>query len=97
MRYKYDDKQQKVIKIQQEVISPSRLILQKGTEYSLHSVINHWGENAQSGHYNLSLFDSETNKCILPDDSTISYIYDSQEEMNFFSYVCIYLSNKCNT
>jgi uncharacterized UBP type Zn finger protein len=97
MRYKYDDKQQKVIKLQQKVISPSRLILQKGTEYSLHSVINHLGENTQSGHYNLVLFNSEAKKRILLDDSTISYIDDSQEEMKKMSYVCIYLSNKCNT
>ena len=97
MRYKYDDKQQKVIKLQQKVISPSRLILQKGTEYSLHSVINHLGENTQSGHYNLVLFNSEAKKSILLDDSTISYIDDSQEEMKKVSYVCIYLSNKCKT
>ena len=95
MRYKYDDTQDKVIKIHQKVISPPRLILEKGTEYSLHSVINHLGENTQSGHYNLVLFDSETKKCILLDDSTISYADDSQEEMKTLSYICIYLSEKC--
>ena len=97
MRYKYDDTQDKVIKIHQKVISPPRLILEKGIEYSLHSVINHLGENTQSGHYNLVLFDSETKKCILLDDSTISYADDSQEEMKTLSYICIYLSEKCNT
>ena len=66
-------------------------------QYSLHSVINHLGENTQSGHYNLVLFDSETKKCILLDDSTISYADDSQEEMKTLSYICIYLSEKCNT
>ena len=56
MRYRYDDVQQKVEKIHNEVTSPPTLILPSGTRYSLHSVINHIGEDTQSGHYTSYIF-----------------------------------------
>ena len=87
MRYKYDEAQQKVNKVHSEVISTPNLILKSGTTYSLHSIINHSGENTQSGHYNLLLFANDGT--LLLDDATISYI-DFPQEMNKISYICIY-------
>ena len=88
MSYNYDKTQQKVKKVHSEVVSTQNLILQSGTMYSLHSMISHMGENTQSGHYNLLLFEDEEN--VLLDDSTISYMDNYPQEMNKESYVCIY-------
>ena len=87
MRYKYDESQQKVSKVHSEVISTPTLILKSGATYSLESIINHTGENTQSGHYNLLLFANDGT--LLLDDATISYI-DFPQEMNKISYICIY-------
>ena len=88
MRYKYDETQKKVNKLHSEVISTQNLIPQSGTMYSLHSMISHMGENTQSGHYNLLLFEDDEN--VLLDDTTISYMDNYPQEMNTESYVCIY-------
>ena len=80
-------------KVHSEVISTQNLILQSGTMYSLHSMISHMGENTQSGHYNLLLFEDDEN--VLLDDSTISYMDNYPQEMNKESYVCIYKADWC--
>ena len=59
MRYKFDETQEKVTKILNKIICTKSLKLHSGTNYSLRSVINHIGEDTQSGHYNAMLFDEE--------------------------------------
>ena len=91
MRYKYDETQQKVKKIHSEVVSSPNLILKHGTTYFLHSIINHNGENTQSGHYNVLLFQKESGQAILLDDVNISNIEDGyQQELETLSYICVY-------
>ena len=91
MRYKYDESQQKVSKVHSEVISTPTLILKSGATYSLESIINHTGENTQSGHYNLVLF--ENDKTILVDDANISYIDNYPQDMYTISYIFIYTAD----
>jgi uncharacterized UBP type Zn finger protein len=81
-----------VKKIHKDVISPPSLNLQSGTQYSLHSVINHHGENAQSGHYNLALIEPEMQKCILLDDESISFFDNFHPTLKSISYISIYVT-----
>ena len=92
MRYKFDDREQLVKKVHQEVLSPPTLILQSGKTFSLHSIINHIGENTQSGHYNHVLFEPDNNKCILVDDESISFVDNYQEKVKAISYISIYIA-----
>ena len=92
MRYKYDDTQEKVRKIHNKVTSPQTLILPSGNRYSLHSVINHIGEDTQSGHYNVIMFEAETERIVLLDDTSISYIDHLEEEMKTTSYIFFYIA-----
>ena len=52
---------------------------------------NHTGENTQSGHYNLVLF--ENDKTILLDDANISYIDNYPQDMYTISYIFIYTAD----
>ena len=92
MRYKFDETQEKVTKIHQKMILRKSLKLHSGKNYSLRSVINHIGEDTQSGHYNVMLFDKETEKCILLDDEIISY-NETFKEMETTSYLYIYVAD----
>ena len=84
--------QQKLEKIHNEVTSPPTLILPSGTRYSLHSVINHIGEDTQSGHYNVIMFEAEAEKIVLLDDTSVSYIDQLEEEMKKTSYIFFYIA-----
>jgi uncharacterized UBP type Zn finger protein len=92
MRYKFDETQEKVTKIHQKMILRKSLKLHSGKNDSLRSVINNFGEDTQSGHYNVMLFDKETEKCILLDDEIISY-NETFKEMETTSYLYIYVAD----
>ena len=92
MRYSFDAAKNEASKVTDPVASPNNILLPNGTSYSLHSVINHIGEETNSGHYNVILHDKYANNFVLLDDSNISILNDSHD-MNDLSYIFIYIKD----
>ena len=92
MRYSFDVAKNEASKIEDPVACPKNLLLSSGTSYSLHSVINHHGEETKSGHYNVILYDKNADNFVLLDDSNVSFLDDSHA-MNNVSYISIYVKD----
>ena len=92
MRYSFDVAKNEASKIEDPVACPKNLLLSSGTSYSLHSVINHHGEETKSGHYNMILYDKNADNFVLLDDSNVSFLDDSHD-MNTVSYISIYVKD----
>jgi hypothetical protein len=92
MRYSFDAAKNEASKETDPVACPNNILLPNGTSYSLHSVINHIGEETNSGHYNVILHDKYANNFVLLDDSNISILNDSHD-MNDLSYIFIYIKD----
>ena len=69
---------------------PQNISTSKWSTYGLSTVINHIGESANSGHYNIVIVDSENNKLILLDDSEMTEKVHFDEIMAQQSYVATY-------
>ena len=90
LRFSYDEQQEKTIKSSCPIFCPPMLTLPTGPTYVLNSVINHIGESATSGHYNIVIFDEPLNQFILLDDSEITYNVTFDDDMVQQSYVVTY-------
>ena len=90
MRYKVDEVNQAVEKIHEKMISPFEITLPSGTSYTLNSVINHFGENTQEGHYTTLVYDNVRKVFFLLDDVTISCDARFQMQMSDQSYIFTY-------
>ena len=69
---------------------PVALSLEGKAMYHLNSVINHMGENARSGHYNILVVDDDQQNFILVDDLEIRR-NPVLSNMNNISYVAVYI------
>ena len=78
------------MKLDSEVFCPKTLALPNGAAYLLNSVINHIGESATSGHYNIMIFDEPNEEFILLDDSVILHNVKIDMTMAKTSYVAAY-------
>ena len=90
LRFSYDEKEDKTVKSVRSFWCPTTLALPNGSTYGLSTVINHIGESANSGHYNIVIVDAAKNKLILLDDSEITENVHFDELMAQQSYVATY-------
>ena len=93
MRYKFNDSKQQSSKRHNEVICSPSLMLASGSTYTLSSVINHIGEDTQSGHYNIVIFDTDQQMFVLLDDSVIVHGIEFNQEMNESSYIFTFIKD----
>ena len=90
LRFSYNEKEDRTVKALSPIWCPTTLALPSGSTYVLSTVINHIGESANAGHYNIVIFDSANNKLILLDDSEITENVHFDEKMAQQSYVATY-------
>ena len=72
------------------ICSPS-LFLPSGRKYHLKSFVSHIGENTRSGHYNVTVNDTESGEQILLDDSRVMYLAENSTfSSSKLSYIFVY-------
>ena len=88
-RFSFEEDTYSSKKLHVPISCPLVLYLKNETKYQLNMVVNHIGETASSGHYNILLNDRHHNKFILVDDLEIrsNPVLDDMDKM---SYVIVY-------
>ena len=89
--------QGKPLKLHDKILCPKILYLPNGSSFTLNSVINHIGEIANSGHYNIAIFDENEDSITLLDDSQITNnvnFEDLAQICYVATYTRIWINNK---
>ena len=89
-RYRYEAKEEKVRKRHEEIKLSKKITMSTGSTYTLSSVVNHIGNCPDAGHYNLIIFDEQTDSFVLLDDLNVSYCVEMLPKMDSLSYVIFY-------
>lgn len=88
-RYKYDSKEDRILKKQERINYSETIKLPSGSSYSLSSIVNHIGSSPDEGHYNILINDAQTGSFLMLDDSN-AFNVDITSEMNSLSYIVFY-------
>ena len=90
-RFKYNQLDKRVIKINEQLIFPMEITLPSGSNYKLAATVNHIGETADSGHYTCLVVDQTNSRCFLVDDSSASTASAMDEEISKQVYLLFYI------
>ena len=90
MRFNFDTANDKTSKINEQIFCPPSILMPGGSTYFLTSIINHIGEETNSGHYNTILFQTDSENSLLLDDYDISYVQDDNNGISDLSYICTF-------
>ena len=74
-RFEYDNKNKVTNKKHNHLFCPLTLKMERGSSYTLRTIVNHIGSSPNQGHYNLVLYDSQGDNYILLDDKNQEYQY----------------------
>ena len=61
-----------------------------GTTYTISSIINHFGDNPEDGHYNILIYNSRNGSFVLLDDQYINQNVKITSDFQSSSYVFVY-------
>ena len=61
-----------------------------GTSYTISTIINHYGDTPEEGHYNILIYDTVNDSYILVDDQYIKSNVEITHEMKTLSYILVY-------
>ena len=89
-RYKYDVDERKVRKRLDEVNCSKSLVMPSGSTYTLSSIVNHIGNTASEGHYNVLIYDKITDSYVLLDDLHVSYNVELSSDTSRLCYIVSY-------
>ena len=61
-----------------------------GSSYTVSTIVNHFGDCPQEGHYNILIFDALNEKFILVDDQYVNQNVKITSEFKSSSYIFVY-------
>ena len=64
-----------------------------GTSYTISSVINHFGDTPQDGHYNILINDVLSQKFLLVDDQSVNENVRDTSDLKSASYIAVYIKD----
>ena len=64
-----------------------------GTSYTISSVINHFGNTPEDGHYNILINDVLNHKFLLVDDQYVKENVNVTSDLKSASYVFVYIKD----
>ena len=64
-----------------------------GTSYTISSVINHFGDTPQDGHYNILINDVLSQKFLLVDDQSVNENVRDTSYLKSASYIAVYIKD----
>ena len=89
-RYRYVKNQRKYIKRKDFVDFEKNIKLASGGSYILSSVLNHYGDGPEQGHYDLVVHDVQNDSFVLMDDLNIKFNVTVNAEQKTNSYIFVY-------
>ena len=89
-RYKYDVDKRKVINRQENINCSKSLVMPGGSSYTLSSIVNHIGNTASEGHYNVLIYDKITDSYVLLYDLHDSYNVELSSDTSRLCYIVSY-------
>ena len=89
-RFRYSPLDGQAIKLQEPLIFPPVIQLPSGCSYRLVATVNHLGETTNSGHYISLLYDHDTDKFSLLDDSSVIHSVEMNEDISQQVYLLVY-------
>ena len=92
-RFKFNQVDNRVMKIHEPLLFPQEVTLPSGTSFKLVATVNHSGETADAGHYTCLVVDQHTGSCFLVDDTSVSPSVITDEDISRQVYLLFY--TKC--
>ena len=92
-RFKYNQEDNRVMKIHKPLLFPNEVTLPSGASYKLVATVNHIGETADAGHYTCLVVDQNNCSCFLVDDTSVIPSLTTDEDISQQVYLLFY--TKC--
>jgi ubiquitin C-terminal hydrolase len=92
-RFKYNQVDERVIKIHESLLFPNEVTLPSGSSFKLVATVNHSGESADTGHYTCLVVNQNSGSCFLVDDTSVFPSETTDEDISQQVYLLFY--TKC--
>ena len=89
-RYHYDIGEGIAIKRKDNIDIEKTIKMISGHSYRISSIINHFGDTPEEGHYNILIYDHRNDSYILVDDQYTKSNVEITHEMKSLSYILVY-------
>ena len=89
-RYSYDVSNRIALKRNDSVEITKAIKMKSGTTYKISSIINHFGDNPEEGHYNILIFDYRNDSFVLLDDQYVKQNVQITSDFKTSSYIVAY-------
>ena len=89
-RFSYSSHDGQAIKLHEPLGFPPVIQLPSGSSYRLVATVNHLGEAANSGHYISLVYDHNTDRFTLIDDTSVIHSVEMNEDISREVYVIVY-------
>ena len=93
-RYEYDSEKENAIK-RKDKIEHMKRIRMANRYYTLSSILNHFGDTPEEGHYNIVIYDKSDNSFALVDDSYVNSKVKMTTDLKSSSYIFVFEKNEC--
>ena len=68
--------------------------LVQGSSYTVASILNHFGDSPEEGHYNILIFDEANDSFVLADDLYVKQNVKISSDFQCSSYIFVYTRNE---
>ena len=89
-RYSYDERNRIAMKKKDSIDITKVIKLKSGTSYKISSIINHYGDVPEEGHYNILIFDHRNDSFVLLDDQYVKQNVKITSDFKTSSYIVAY-------
>ena len=90
-RFSYSPLDDQAIKLHESLIFPPVIQLPSGCSYKLVATVKHLGETTNSGHYVSLVYDEDTDRFTLVDDTSVIHSVEMNEEIRQQVYLLAYV------
>ena len=88
-RYDFDSREQRPIK-RTDKIEFSKQIRVANTSYTISSILNHFGDSPEDGHYNIVIYDESNGSFLLVDDLYVNSEVKMTTDLKSASYIFVF-------
>ena len=92
-RFDYELEKNRSIKLRDNIEMTKSIRMATGTSYTISSVINHFGDTPQDGHYNVLVNDVLKDKYLLVDDQYVNENVSVTSDYKSNSYIFVYIKD----
>ena len=93
-RFAYVQELGKTIKRREKIKVTKNIRIPDGSTYTISTIVHHYGEKADEGHYNILVYNASNDTFILVDDLHLNLDVEITEDLESSSYIFVYIKNE---